>query len=289
MPFSEQLKIQLNTDQIPFFKAWKARLSQTIADFPGFLSLEMVTLSPNAWRLVQRFKNRAALHAWTHSSAYQELLAEVKGWVEKEAVEGARGVIEVFVTQVAPEQEKAYREWMLCMHEAEAQFPGFRGVYMQAPYEKDAKNWLTLLQFDTMENLDRWLQSSERKKILEEAHALIEGFETHRVIPAFAGWFSACDGTLPPVWKQSFLVLLVLFPVVMLQIRFLYPLLTSLNLSLATFVGNTLSVILIAWPLMPLAIGGLEWWLNPRSWRVTLWGTAFLCFLYFMEILIFWE
>ncbi|MBN9376886.1 MAG: hypothetical protein J0H93_00770 [Chlamydiales bacterium] len=51
---------------------------------------------------------------------------------------------------------------MAKIHEAEARFPGFKGVYVKPPRETQGKTWITLLQFDTPENLDLWLHSAER-------------------------------------------------------------------------------------------------------------------------------
>jgi antibiotic biosynthesis monooxygenase (ABM) superfamily enzyme len=88
------------------------------------------------------------------------------------------------------------------------------------------------------------------------------------------------------------LVLLVLFPIVMLEIRFLSPWLASLNPALATFVGNALSVTLVTWPMMPLAIRGLGWWLQPKAPRrpwITVAGLATVAALYALEIAALWH
>ncbi len=64
-------------------------------------------------------------------------------------------------------------------------------------------------------------------------------------------------------WKQSMIVILMLFPIVMLEIRFLSPLLRGLRTSPSTFIGNVISVALLTWPFMPLAIAAMKWWLLP--------------------------
>ncbi len=61
------------------------------------------------------------------------------------------------------------------------------------------------------------------------------------------------------------LVVLVLFPIVMLELRFLSPLLGGLNSSVSMFIGNVISVALIAWPFMPLVVGPMNWWLLPKK------------------------
>ena len=56
---------------------------------------------------------------------------------------------------------------------------------------------------------------------------------------------------------------MLLFPIVMLELRFLAPLTRGLNPVFATFIGNAISVSLLAWPVMPIANRALGWWLRP--------------------------
>jgi hypothetical protein len=88
------------------------------------------------------------------------------------------------------------------------------------------------------------------------------------------------------------LVVLVLFPIVMMELRFLSPLLSGLHLAVSTFIGIVISVVLIAWPFMPLAISALNWWVLPAQesprW-INLTGIALLVALYAIEIAAFWH
>ena len=68
-------------------------------------------------------------------------------------------------------------------------------------------------------------------------------------------------------------VLAMLFPIVVLELRFMTPLTQWLNPVLGTFVGNAVSVWLLAWPMMPLANRALDWWLRPPS-RISRWITV---------------
>jgi antibiotic biosynthesis monooxygenase (ABM) superfamily enzyme len=114
------------------------------------------------------------------------------------------------------------------------------------------------------------------------------------MITPYAGWFSpiAKTGEIPAVWKQTMIVLLILFPIVMLELKYLSPWTSNLNPSLSTFIGNAISVSLIAWPMMPIAILFLGWWLSPKGFdirRATIIGTCLLILLYLVEIAIFWN
>lgn len=87
-------------------------------------------------------------------------------------------------------------------------------------------------------------------------------------------------------------MLLVLFPVVMLEMRFLGPLLSGLNVAVGTFIGNLISVSLVSWPLAPLAIKALDWWLQAPAGsrrRAEILGGATIAALYALEIALFWR
>lgn len=274
------------------FADWQARFNMAIAAFPGFVSLEI--LSVDGWSLVQRFHNDEFLAKWKNSSERIALLDELKKFDVKETreiVTGISNVTEVFVTQVEPENVEAYQKWMSKIHQVEATFPGFKGVYVQSPSSTGGKNWITLLQFDTAENLDRWLTSPERAEVLEEAKSLIHSLDNHRLTSPFGSWFGSIakeSGALPPVWKQTLIILLVLFPIVMLELMFLMPKLGSLPMAVSTFIGNAISVSLISWPCMPIAVFFLNWWLSPRAdLKISIAGTFLIILFYILEIIIF--
>jgi antibiotic biosynthesis monooxygenase (ABM) superfamily enzyme len=93
-----------------------------------------------------------------------------------------------------------------------------------------------------------------------------------QVATSFSGWFTFGDapGQVPPNWKQSMIVLLTLYPIVMLKQLLLNPLLLnplwdslSLQMAVAIFIGNALSVAATGFLLVPLAIRALDWWLVP--------------------------
>jgi antibiotic biosynthesis monooxygenase (ABM) superfamily enzyme len=200
-------------------------------------------------------------------------------------------VSEVITTYVKRGREREYQEWATRIHEAERQFPGYCGGFMQPP-AGGQRCWTTLVRFERPEELDAWLESDTRRNLLREHDEIVESWEAHRVPSAFAGWFAGAspDAPAPPVWKQSMLVILVLFPIVVLERRFLNPLLAGLNWPLAIFIGNVVSVALLAWPFMPLVIGRMTWWLAPRnarSARTDVAGAALICALYGLEIMIF--
>lgn len=303
-PVIVTLKAKVLIGSTAAFASWQAKMNQEIAGHPGFISLEFVSsnASQKEWFIVQRFVTTSQASSWQDSPIYHELKEELKKCsvgksVKEEFAEHAdlgNGVTEVIVAEVLPEKEKDYREWIAKIHLAEANFPGFRGVYVQSPNENKGKFWITLLQFDTMQNLDTWINSSERMDLLNDSKSLISYLESHRVISPYAGWFASIAkvGEIPALWKQTMVILLVLFPIVMLELKYLTPLLTWLNISLNTFIGNALSVTLISFPMMPIAIKLLKWWLLPGQKNrmfINIAGALVVIALYALAIWLFWS
>ncbi len=299
-------KLFVSPTQYQAFSQWQGDYNAAIALFPGFISLEI--LSPvedlqAEWLIIQRFKTNAQLTNWCASEQRLALIEAVKNYlVQKDDAlideiadisKMKGGVTEIFITKVALEKDTQYRDWMAKIHQIETKFPGFRGTYIQSPSEGQGEHWITMLQFDTSFNLDRWLESNERKEMMAESESMIFSLERHRVISPYAGWFKSVVMTEnSSVLKQTMLVLLVLFPIVMLELKYLSPLLTNFDSSIATFVGNTLSVALISWPMMPIVIKCLKWWLSPNKENrlyTNLLGTLLVLALYSLEIAIFWN
>lgn len=269
-------------------------MNKEISLFPHFLSFEIVAHPERTWTLAERFGDEESVFAWKASKQRRALLDELAamGGKIEESTPEIQGVTEVFITKVLPEKEEAFRKWLAKVHLAEAKFPGFKGMYVQSPVQSQGEHWITFLQYDSEQSLDFWLNSKERREVVSELDPLISNLETHRVISAYAGWFGsmAKEGGIPPVWKQTLLVLLVLFPIVMLEFGYLNPYTQPLNISLATFIGNAISVTLISWPMMPIAIFFFRWWLTPYSTlKVNLGGVLALALIYLIEIVGFWS
>jgi antibiotic biosynthesis monooxygenase (ABM) superfamily enzyme len=297
-PITITLQVEIKSEANPAFIDWQTDFSTSIVNAPGFLSLEfsLPIEQQNYWSIVQRFINSELSHEWRNSKEYKRLMNDLKALATEKKVKieendefsKARNITEIIMTEVNPGMEKNYHLWSAKIHQCEAKFPGFRGVYIQPPTGM-SKHWITLLQFDTTANLERWLESIERKQILDESTSFISSLESHRVISPFAGWFASIAkiGEIPPVWKQTMLILLVLFPIVMLELKYLSPLTSDLNSSVATFIGNALSVTLISFPLMPIAISLLGWWLMANDLKMNISGTLLVGFLYLIEIILF--
>jgi antibiotic biosynthesis monooxygenase (ABM) superfamily enzyme len=255
------------------------------------------------WVAVARFATISSLQKWRRGDENRKLVGEVAPLVEggivmqlagQAAVDYSvkHGVTMVIVTEIKPGRDAEYRTWAERIQKLQATFPGYIGSFVQPPQHKET-GWTTVLRFDSAANLDRWLRSQERAAILKEGENLIEGFKAQRVDTSFPGWVpnDPATGKPPNKWKTAGLILLTLFPLVMLEIRFLNPHLTTLNPAVGTFIGNAITVVLTTWPLMPIAIWGFHAWLFPENrprWLATILPLV-LVLCYALEIALLWN
>jgi antibiotic biosynthesis monooxygenase (ABM) superfamily enzyme len=265
----------------PDFETWQERWQTEMLRSPGAESVETIPQTPDQDETVAvgRFTTVDALRAWRHSEANRALIDQARQFVDggvfmqltgKAALEYyvQQSVTEVIITRIKPGQEDAYRAFADRIQRVQQSFPGYIGSFVQPPQHNET-GWTTVLRFDTVQNLDRWLNSPERAALLKESEHLIEGFQAQRVDASFPGWVPAdpATGRPPNMWKTAALVLLALFPVVMLELRFLNPLLHAVGFpsALTVFTGNAVSVAFTTWPLMPLLIRAFRPWLFPEG------------------------
>jgi antibiotic biosynthesis monooxygenase (ABM) superfamily enzyme len=252
--------------------------------------------------MVQRFQTIEELRAWLDSDARRSLLDKSASLLVDEGttnvIQGTNMelspqdmVTEIITVSVKPDMEEAYHDWVERIRQVEAKFPGYQGLQLQPPSPGLQDHWVSMLRFDTAEHLNAWLESDARRTALEEVEPFIERRE-QQVASAFSGWFTFGDapGQVPPSWKQSMIVLLTLYPIVMLEQMFLNPLLHPLDMAEAIFIGNMLSVAATGFLLIPLALRAFQWWLLPRPNnfpRVEAAGIALFVGLYALSVVVF--
>ena len=262
------------------FAQWHVRWQSSVLASKSALSVELWPPAPPDQLetvTLARFASVDALRQWRRGDRNRELIAEVAPLVEGGLVmqlvgqaaadySVRHGVTMVMVTDIKPGKEAAYRAWADRIQKLQATFPGYVGSFVQPPQQSET-GWTTVLRFDSTAHLDAWLKSDARAAMVKESADLVQGFHAQRIDTSFPGWVAndPATGKPPNMWKTAGLVLLTLFPVIMLELRFLNPQLATLNPAVRTFIGNAISVAVTTWPLMPLAIWIFSAWLFPEN------------------------
>ncbi|HTE86764.1 MAG TPA: antibiotic biosynthesis monooxygenase [Dehalococcoidia bacterium] len=292
------------------FELWQRRLNDVVAVFDGFIDQASIRPSPPAqldWVIIHRFRSAEAARAWMQSPERQKLASEIEPALvgaldvhlfnDSDPRLPAAPVSAIISTRVSPGQEKAFTEWQRHIAAVEAKFEGYQGYKLEPPIPGVQEDWVMVVRFDSDAHLDAWLNSEERRRLLEESTPFDEATRIRKVQSGFESWFVSKDdtGPPPPVWKQSMIVLLVLYPVVFLWgffigTPFLGPKGLSLPFWLALFIGNAVSVSLTGFWLIAWGSRLLGWWLSPAKdaphWR-GLAGTALVLLLYCSSMLVF--
>lgn len=300
------VKVRPSTDRQ--FTTWKADHDRVLGKFPGFVSSDIIppTLpGGHQWTIIVNFRSREDAEAWQQSPERAQILAAGTPFFEEgnlsEVIQmGAGGeyptgdVTEVIFSKIKPGREDSYREWAARMQAEQAKYPGYKGTFLQPPDQPDGF-WTTIMRFDSAAHLEAWMQAPERQTMLAESKNFIEHEQLTQLATSFPGWvpIDIATGQGPPDWKTSLLVLLGLFPIVMLQMRFLNPPLAQLGLptALAIFLGNVASVLAISFLTMPLFVRWFRWWLFPSEHvkATSMRGMGILLLLFTLEIIILWR
>lgn len=289
------------------FARWQARIQDIVARAPGFIQQTVMPPSPPAqidWVILQKFEAAEAAVAWLNSAHRQTLIAQALPMlVGRDDVhivkDGASGVMPAPVSAVISTRirlgcEDAYRSWEQRIATAQSRAPGFQGYRFEPPIPGVQPDWLSILRFDSEVNLQKWLDSPDRLKLLKEAESFTDEFHARIVRTGFDQWFPTGDASPPPsAWKQNMLVVLMLYPVVFLfgdlvQAPFLMGW-AGMPFWLALFVGNVASVILLS-RLVPWVSRRFGWWLRPSDdagRRRDLLGAAVVVGLYAVAMLVF--
>ncbi|MDP1750954.1 MAG: antibiotic biosynthesis monooxygenase, partial [Reyranella sp.] len=243
------------------FARWQGQTSSVIHDFPGFLEQQLLPPSPPLqvdWVILQRFTSLADAQRWLASAERQKRIEGAApmlvGRDDVHIVQDDSGGIKpapasaMISTRVKPGKEAEYRIWERKIAAAQSKAPGLQGYRFEPPVPGVQEDYVAILRFDTEANLQAWLDSPERKALVEEAAPLTEEFHARIASSGFEQWFrdTAAPGAPLPVWKMDMLVLLMLYPIVFLFGVFvgapLFSNVLGLSLAVSLFLGNIVSV-----------------------------------------------
>ena len=88
--------------------------------------------------------------------------------------------------------ESRYEAWLKEVTPIAQTFPGHRGVNFIRP-PKGSRTYTTVLHFDTIEHLERWLSSDARKRLIAEIEPYLEGGDQVEIRTGLEFWFTPPD------------------------------------------------------------------------------------------------
>jgi uncharacterized protein len=77
--------------------------------------------------------------------------------------------------RVLPGKEREFERWNSRIRDAAESWPGHLGSEAQPPGPAHPDEWMIVYRFATTEALDDWMQSDERRALLDEGNRLLDG------------------------------------------------------------------------------------------------------------------
>lgn len=175
-------------------------------------------------------------------------------------------LIMVISQKIAPEKSQAFLEWQKLMTEASSKFKGYERTEVFPPAEGLHDEWITLVRFDSKDNLDNWISSKTRAELNAKFKEEFGEFKMRRIGEGFDMWFQPPQAVKIPPWKMAMTILVALYPTLLfLQALITFPLLSDLPHVWKMLASIVLSVSAMQWVVVPFVVENLKWWHYPQG------------------------
>ena len=161
----------------------------------------------------------------------------------------------------------AYEAWLRRIMDIAKQFEGHLGVNVIRSRSERSTLFTIVLRFSCAQQLQTWLDSAERKQLINEAQSLlVDGDQTEvSIVDEF--WFTPMETiNKPPRWKQACVTFLVILPLSLLVPLAWRPVFANLPWLSGYFTSGLLItatiVLLVVYIFMPMVTGWFTDWLQ---------------------------
>ena len=165
-------------------------------------------------------------------------------------------------------RETDYEAWLRRIVRIAGGRAGHLGVDVVRSKQNGLALFTCVLRYSSTDALETWLDSPERKTLIDEAAPLLADGDNTEIGAVNEFWFNpeTENAAKPPRWKQAVVTLFVILPLTLLvpiiwgPILRLHPFLS--NYVVATFLVTVTIVLLVVYLLMPAATRLFAPWLE---------------------------
>ncbi|QXI26660.1 antibiotic biosynthesis monooxygenase [Pseudomonas vanderleydeniana] len=188
-------------------------------------------------------------------------------------IELSDGVVTLLVRhRIRKGGDQAYEAWLRQIVAKARTYPGHLGIDVVRGHSDGLALFTSVLRFASTEQLQVWLDSEDRRELVEQAQPLLADGDQTEINADREFWFTPVHvdaPTPPPRWKQACVTFLVILP-----LTFLVPLLWKPVFALWPWLGGyvpanvviTLTIVLaVVYVFMPRVTRLFSRWLQPRQ------------------------
>jgi antibiotic biosynthesis monooxygenase (ABM) superfamily enzyme len=173
-------------------------------------------------------------------------------------------VTAVITHRVRPGREMGYEEWLKGIAADSRNFDGYLGAHILRPELGVTSDYVVVLQFDTCQHLETWMQSENRKGWVERVRPLISEPEAIKTLTGLEPWFQLPNQpshSPPKLYKQAILVWIGVAASFLVISPLVAALLASWPGILMVLVKLTIMVGLLTYVVMPFLTRRFQGWL----------------------------
>jgi antibiotic biosynthesis monooxygenase (ABM) superfamily enzyme len=173
----------------------------------------------------------------------------------------------VITHRVRDGQQARYEDWAKEIHSVSKRAGGFLQWQMIRPVTGVTGTYTVILRFDTRGQLESWMNSPERARLIDKVRPLLEKDDEFFIRSGLDFWFTpeGAKAQLPVRWKQFLVTWSAIYPLSLAMSLALIPLLHGVGLPQNRYIDGLLAsgmtVALMVYLVMPHYTKLLRHWL----------------------------
>ncbi len=177
------------------------------------------------------------------------------------------GATIVITHRVRSDKHAEYEAWVSEISPLARSVPGHLDWNLVRPIPGASETYTVIIRFQTAEHLKNWINSSERKQLIEKVQPLLVSEDDFYISSGLDFWFTpaGAKAKVPVRWKQYLLTWSAIYPLVLGVPHLVSPALGAIgfspNVLLNTFVATAVVVYLMIYVVMPRYTRLVQRWL----------------------------
>ena len=168
--------------------------------------------------------------------------------------------------EVIPGLEVTFEQLAHELSMSASRFEGHLGVTVFKPTADDP-SYRIINKFDCLRNFNRWQQADVRKSYFKKIERCLQRPAEMQILTGLETWFNLpnYNGALlpPPRYKMTLLSWLASYPMVVLLLETMHPLLNHLSIPFRAMIISSIAALSMTYIIMPFLTHQFSRWLYP--------------------------